>query len=347
MPILSIAAAGFFFAGAALSQPTYVIVSTEVDETINGSGYMQRHALSLDGPDYNWNTSGAIFFDPATVINDPNFPNGIDTGLDAFHFNQILDQTRFLGQYFFSTEVDFWNNDTHYEDEDLLVFDEFTGSLSQVFDTKDILGDDYGLDAATYLGALPGTASTSLNNSGYWAFSTEEAGIGFSGTDILITDGASLLSVIPMAFIFGQDVGLDALHYLGEGYTNSWADSSWAFSTEVDGSFIDASGAEIFFTDQDVLIVNFVGNQVGSMELAWSGEEGFGRDVGLDALYLSPTNVPEPGTLSLIGACLGLLVLRVRKKRLVHTKYPLPAVQRGGPFFCPPAGNRRPHSPCR
>ena len=68
------------------------------------------------------------------------------------------------------------------------------------------------------------------------------------------------------------------------------------------------------FRDEDVLVINFDGNQVGDIELVWTGIEGFDRDVGLDALYISPNNIPEPGMTMLVGTCLGLFVLRFRRR---------------------------------
>ena len=285
-----------------------IFLSPEVDEFINDTSFMQRHVLKLDWPTYTW--PGSVFFDPGIASNP------FDTGLDAYHYEVMEDSltisamTRngmnrngmtqvLFGQHYFASEVDWMYGKTLIEDEVLVCYDEFTGLVTKVFDVKDesILGADYGLDAATYMG------------NGYWAFSTEVDGmvrdLSFTDDDIIITDLKGFIDVIPLTNIFNQEVGLDALHYLGEAYQGSWGDSAWLISTEVDS--IDV------FNDEDILELTFA-KGVGMASLFKRGVDMFGHDVGLDALYTDSNPIPEPAPIFMAGLGLGILAFRFRKR---------------------------------
>ncbi len=299
----------FATVSARAQEPLWAAVSTEVDEFLDGSGFMQRHVLRLDPPDFSW--PGSIFFDPGMII-------GVDTGLDAYHYGNHRNgaASAGYGQHYFATEVDFMYRDTLYQDEDLMMYDEFTGALTEVFDVKDILGDDYGLDAIT----SPDT--------GIWAFSTEvdhfeltdgldgiDNFFGFTDGDILITDGTDLLDVIYLEPVFGRNVGLDALQFWGEEWDGNDHYTHWLISTEVDGWFINGDDESPLptgpdFRDEDILVLRVRNGEVEGVELSeWRGVDAFGRDVGLDALYAEP--IPEPATM--LVAVLGLAVFGLRR----------------------------------
>lgn len=285
---------------AAFAQPLWVVVSTEVDENFEPAGFQDRQGLRLDYPSYTW--PGSIFFDPGPGV------LGIETGLDAFHYD-LLD-----GLCFFSTEVDVAVDNLIFEDEDLLMWD--GAAVTEVFDVKNLLGPtggplglDYGLDAITYfdhveLGAV-------------WAFSTEVDVLPLSVTagDVIFTDGTIIVGTWNLQQIFDHEVGLDALHILiGEGPDR--AQYEFIISTEVDGSVWDPESQQWKpFKDEDILSLSFdLGNNLLRADVPWTGVQGFGRDVGLDALYIGP-EIPEPATMLLAGVGLFALVLRLRKRR--------------------------------
>jgi hypothetical protein len=303
--IIAFVTAVFLAAAAACSAvETWIAVSTEVGEELDGTGFRDRHALKLDGFDYTW--PGSIFFDPGDIID-------LDTGLDAYHYVGLVNGVASTDVHYFATEVDFWYQGAHFEDEDLLMYNTSSGLLTEVFDVKNLSfgpgndHEDFGLDAASLLSRGLGTAY--LNE--FWAFSTEVGGVGFSDGDILITDGTDVVDVIPLACAFGgRNVGLDAIHYLGEGWYPEILDTTWALSTEVDGWFYDRLGTRVDFRDEDILVVDIVQGAISNIELVWLGREAFGRDVGLDALYGTINFIPEPTPMLMLGLAFAVLGLR-------------------------------------
>jgi hypothetical protein len=300
---------------AANGGPLWALVSTEVDETLNGTGFMDRQMLRLWPSDFHWSGSPSdIFFDPGAIF-------GVETGLDAFHIRD--------GKYYFSTEVDVIptvsglgasGGGPLYRDEELLEYDPGTGLVQSFFDVKAVLGKDYGLDAITAL---------DFEGKTYWAFSTEVGGTAlfdegiesFTGGDILVwSDQDPTLHLLNLEQIFGREVGLDALHAWIEPTAAGAPMLEVCMSTEVDGTLRvpDSDLASLIdFKDEDILQLTFLLDgsdtfQYGS--LVWVGAEAFGRDVGLDALYLEMV-VPEPATMLLAGLGLGALALRFRKRK--------------------------------
>jgi hypothetical protein len=301
-------------------EPLWALLSTEVDQYLDGGGFMDRQVLQLWHPDFQWQDDlNDVFFDPGPGI------LGVETGLDAFHF-MPRDPGALgpPGQYFFSTEVDVFTDVYQFEDEDLLVWN--TGVVTEVFDVKDILGDDFGLDAVTYL-KVPDNGVGSPTD--YWAFSTEVGfdyfdgdnalGLpGFSDGDILITDGVSIVDIIYLDAIFGRNVGLDALHFMDGGVEGQDHYFTFLISTEVDLYANEGTPAATIigpeFRDEDILMLGFVNGQFVEGEVAWTGVEGFGRDVGLDALFIGPP-IPEPSQMVMFGLGLTIVITRLRRKR--------------------------------
>ena len=250
----------------------------------------------------------------------------METGLDALHYGY---DPSGVWTVYFSTEVDVEiANSTNgllgnqqFEDEDLIGWNPVAG-LHEVFDVKNMInaGVDYGLDAASFV---------EREGMGYWAFSTEVGGTAmiegspedFTDGDILVwsTEGLTLLS---LEEVFGRNVGLDALHVLieeAEG-PNDMDRLTVIMSTEVDGEVRvpDQDLLELIpFKDEDILVLNFLIAEDGppvfdGLELAWEGIPSFGRDVGLDAVYVEM--IPEPATMLLMGLGLCALALRLRRK---------------------------------
>ena len=285
-------------AALAAGDPTWALISTEVDDQVLPSAFMDRQVLQLAAPDYTW--PGGLFFDPGTAI------FGEETGLDAIHL--------LGGLICFSTEVDIVYGGVTYLDEQLLCWNGLTLSTAPSIDLfNGYLGDDYGLDAACFTDAA-------------WIISTEVGGSfdsGFSFTDgdaiIVYQDGGS--KVIHMEPFFGMNVGLDALHAYHEIQVNNDAEQlELIISTEVDGSICDPeSGLSLDFNDEDILSLQIhydvtLGNWVlDRAEVSWIGVDKMGSDVGLDALYLGV--IPEPATMLLAGLGLGALVVRLRKRK--------------------------------
>ena len=74
--IIVLVTAVFLAAAAACSAvETWIAVSTEVGEELDGTGFRDRHALKLDGFDYTW--PGSIFFDPGDIIKNKWTVEGI------------------------------------------------------------------------------------------------------------------------------------------------------------------------------------------------------------------------------------------------------------------------------
>jgi hypothetical protein len=149
----------------------------------------------------------------------------------------------------------------------------------------------------------------------------------FTDGDILVTDGTSIVGMLSLEEVFGRNVGLDALHVwieTEEGEPGA-ADLMYLqvlLSTEVDGTMpaidgdLQPGGDPIAFKDQDILSLSYeLLEGPGALlhtELAWKGiEDGFGKDVGLDALYVE---IPEPGVMLVVGLGLGACWLRRRKR---------------------------------
>ncbi len=305
-------------APAALGQdePLWALISTEVDDGLDGAGtFMDREVLQLFPPLFPWSWDvNDVFFDPGDVF-------GIETGLDAFH----VQHGQPADLYYFSTEVDFDFEGQAYEDEDLLVYDTSTGLVNEAFDVKDVMGADYGLDAACWF-------FDEVDARWMLLFSTEVGGTAlidgvvetFTDGDILVTDGSELIGWLNVQEVFGRNVGLDALHVWLQEEEPEQVELFVMFSTEVDGVVRDLDGDPgdndplIDFKDQDLLIFQYAMNDgPGALlrtELAWQGiEDGFGKDVGLDAVYVEP--IPEPATMLLVGLGFGALALRYRRKR--------------------------------
>jgi hypothetical protein len=290
---------------AAVSQPAWVAVSTEYDQYLDTDpewpGFMDRQALRLDYAT-GWTWPGSIFFDPGPGI------LGVESGLDAFHYIATGDLR------YFSTSGDINAGAYVFEDEDLLLWNGVV--VTEVFDVKNLmlatggpLGFDYGLDAVCYVEDDPRQGS-------YWAFSTEVdvLPLGVTSGDLIFTDGVNVTGTLLLQGAFDHEVGCDALHLSireGGGYQVN-------MSTEVDGSVYDPDkGVWLPFKDEDVLTLMFDANKVleeATLPENWSGVIAFGRDVGLDALYLAP-EVPEPTTVLLVGLGIGALALRLRKKK--------------------------------
>jgi hypothetical protein len=283
--------------------PQWAAVSTEVDEFLFGTGFMQRHALKLVPPEFKWANSGSIFFDPGAVF-------GVDMGLDAYHYSESLTSGPAYNLHYFSSEVDFIYEGVAYRNEELLAYDETTGGVTSVLDVVAILGHDYGLDAACF-------------TKGIWAFSTEvgselstvtSIGVFTDGDIIAIVDG--VVEVFRVTEYFPRNMGLDALHFLLEEEESL----SILMSTEVDGTILDPrTGAEVAFRDEDILRLGMFWDDVdgdwylGEVELGWEGVEGFGRDVGLDALYVAEM-IPEPAAILMAGFGLIALLSGFRKR---------------------------------
>ena len=288
---------------AAEQYPKWVAVSTEVDEFLFGTGFMQRHALKLLPLEFKWSNSGSIFFDPGVVF-------GVDMGLDAYHYLDNVGGDPAYGIHYFSSEVDFVYEGIGYRDEEFLAYNEKTGGVTSVLDAVAILGYDYGLDGASYA-------------EGIWYFSTEVGdeldglrGIGtFTDGDIIaIVDGGT--EILRITEYFPRNMGLDALHVLFEEEESL----NILMSTEVDGVILDPkTGAEVAFRDEDILRLGMLWDDVdedwylGEVELGWKGVDGFGRDVGLDALYVSEV-IPEPAAMLMAGFGLIALLTEFRKK---------------------------------
>ncbi len=312
IPLFSLLCLGILMPVAYADGPLWALVSTEVDETLDGPLYKDRQMLQLWPPSWGWSGLACdIFFDPGTVL-------GVETGLDAFDIQTLGVQE----YYFFSTEVDVvTTGGLVFEDEDLLQYDPSTGLVTEALDIKDIMGADYGLDAGMWW-------YNERETSWQFIFSTEVGGellidgqwVEFTGGDLLVTDGTSLTGYLDIGHLFSQEVGLDALQAYVEEEEGEFV-LKFMISTEVDGVLRhDVLDEPIFFKDQDILQLNieyFEDEPPGAFlgaELAWRGiEDGFGKDVGLDALYMAP--IPEPGTVLLVGLGLGALVLRLRRKR--------------------------------
>jgi hypothetical protein len=304
------------------SEPAWALVSTEVNDSLDASGtFMDRQVLQLWPPTWTWSGSSSdVFFDPGDVF-------GIETGLDAFDMAQQATGSLL----YFSTEVDFDYDGTAYQDEDLLVYDTSSGLVGSAFDVKDVLGADYGLDAACWI-YEPHDAKWIL------AFSTEVGGqyweqdesgggsfVPFTDGDVLVTDGSSIVGMLSLEEVFGRNVGLDALHgWIEESDLPDYEyELQILLSTEVDGSLpvlalTDQQDPENDFKDQDIVMLRFaLGEGPGPLidgEVAWRGiDDGFGKDVGLDALYVYL--VPEPATVLLAGLGVGALALRLRRKK--------------------------------
>ena len=209
--------------------------------------------------------------------------------------------------------MDFILGGVNYTDQDLLVWDGITLGTVAAFDTmySSLLLDDYGLDAVCHV-------------DGVWVFSTSQHGstdrIGpFSDGDLLVLQADDSLEVFPLEELFERNVGLDALHAFHEEGPDGGEELEISMSTEVDGEIYDPyTGALISFNDEDVLVLRMhkgAGSDdwiLDEAQVPWTGIFGFGRDVGLDALYL---HVPEPTTVLLVGLGIGALVLRLRRKR--------------------------------
>jgi hypothetical protein len=321
--ILLVAAVSLCLVGAAAfaQGPILALISTEVDDGLDGAGtFMDREVLSLYPPNFPWsyNTSD-VFFDPGDVL-------GIETGLDAFDL-RALDGGQPV--YFFSTEVDFEFEGVAYTDQDLLVYDPVLDIVSRAWDsTIPFGGADLGLDAACWF-------FDDHDSKWLLTFSTEVGGTAlidgnptaFTGGDILVTDGTELVGWLDMTSVFGREVGLDALHIWMQGDSPDNTSLGVLFSTEVDGVVRAVDGdlqgdldPLIEFRDQDLLSFSFAMGPDGPgslihTELAWQGiEDGFGRDVGLDAVYIEFEPIPEPATMLLVGLGLAGLGLRLRKR---------------------------------
>lgn len=285
--------------------PVWIAVSTET----SGTGFTGRHVLRLDQPDYPW--SG----DPSDVLFDPGVVLGVAAGLDAFH---VMHES--TGDfYLFSTGVDFTYESVSYQDEDLLVYETSSGLLAEAFDVKDVLGGDYGLDAACLVGP-PG--QTLLH------FSTKIGGqclcqgtpTNFTDGDILVTDGLEVVEIVPLDSYFDGSVGLDALHLFREHELNGDDEVlRIVMSSKVDGYIW--SPMETFFESfghEDLLVLTLRregGSGTWALEEAhvpWRGVGAFGENVGLDAFYYQV--VPEPATLGLVGLGLGAVALRLRRR---------------------------------
>jgi hypothetical protein len=307
--LLSLFCLGLILPAVQATEPLWALVSTEVDETWDNPVYTDRQMLELWPPSWTWSgLAGDIFFDPGPLLQ-------CDPGLDAFDI-QRLDVEEY---FYFSTEVDFEYGGVAYQDEDLLQYDPGTGLVTEALDIGTIMGDDYGLDAGMWW-------YEEREASWQFVFSTEVGGelpigdelVEFTDGDILVTDGLQLTGYLHLEDVFGRNVGLDAMH--------AWADE-WdgrpvlilLMSTEVDGVLAHNVLADpIAFRDEDILQLSFAYDEDGPTdtlvhaELGWEGIEGFGQDVGLDALYI---RIPEPGTVLLIGLGLGALVVRLKRKQ--------------------------------
>jgi hypothetical protein len=313
---------------AAVADPPWAILSTEVDQYTDAVGYMDRHALQVfESAGYGWSGDlNDVFFDPADLI------GADETGLDAFHIKRTDTDTF----YYFSTSVDFDYLALPFEDEDLMVYQVSTGLMTSVFDTKAltnlVVPGDYGLDAFCFF-------YDKREDQDLFVFSTELGGqftteegtavvtYDFTGGDLLVSDGTEIVGMLDFKEIFGREYGLDALHAWIQDEGPDQQSVRVMMSTEVDGSVLRIKDSPndpdewIMFKDQDLLEFSFeydpgtgeVSN-VTHIDLAWQGiEDGFGKDVGLDALYIETT--PEPGTVLLVGLGIGALALRLRKKK--------------------------------
>jgi len=303
---------------AAFAQsPSLALISTEVDDGLDGAGtFMDREVLSLYPPDFKWSYNVSdVFFDPGDVL-------GIETGLDAFD-KRALDGGQPL--YYFSTEVDFDYLGQSYTDEDLLVYDPMLGIVSRAWDSKvAFAGTDMGFDAACWF-------FDEHDSKWVLTFSTEVGGIvpidgtptAFTDGDVLVTDGTSIIGWVDVQSVFGRNVGLDGLHvWLEEGGPTGVV-VTLLFSTEVDGvvrqvdEFPSDSDPLIEFKDQDLLAFSYAFDQgPGALvrtKLIWQGiEDGFGKDVGLDAVYIE--FIPEPATMLMVGLGLAAVGLRLRRR---------------------------------
>ena len=306
-------------AAAFAQSPSLALISTEVDDGLDGAGtFMDREVLSLYPPDFKWSYNVSdVFFDPGDVL-------GIETGLDAFDVRALSG-----GQplYYFSTEVDFEFLGVAYTDEDLLVYDPMLGIVSRAWDSKVAFGGtDMGFDAACWLYD---------EHDGKWmlVFSTEVGGVAlidgmptaFTDGDVLVTDGTSLTGWLDMQGAFGRNVGLDGLHIWFEEGGPTGLLINVLLSTEVDGVVREVDGdldgespdPMIEFRDQDLLSFSYAfADGPGALlhtELTWQGiEDGFGKDVGLDAVYIE--FIPEPATMLMVGLGLAAVGLRLRRR---------------------------------
>jgi len=295
---------------ASATEPLYAVLSTEVNELLDGAGgFMDRQMLQFWPPDYNWsgNLSQDLFFDPGPIL-------GVETGLDAYHYRD--------GLHYFSTEVDVYDQGrVLFEDEDLLVYDPGTGAVTQAFDVKDVLGEDHGLDAACWF-------FDEMDSEWMLLFSTEAGGSAlmdgsvqsFTDGDLLVADPSGL-SMVSLEEYFGRNVGLDALHVTWNPDDSGAMRLEVLISTEFDGQIRVADGVSesfVDFKDEDILMMLFAFDDGpgGLLEanVPWRGvEDGFGWDVGLDALYIEP--IPEPTTMLLAGLGLGALALKFKRKK--------------------------------
>jgi hypothetical protein len=305
-------------ASAALAgEPDWALISTEVDDEIDGTGtFVDREVLTLFPPDFDWSyDENDVFFDPGDVL-------GVETGLDAFDIWTVPNPGL---AYFFSSEVDFDYAGEAYEDEDLLMYDPGSGAVSEAFDVKDVMGADYGLDAASFV-------YDPVDDQTILAFSTEVGGTemiegaptAFTDGDILVTDGTDLIGWLPIQQFFEHQVGLDALQVWFQENDVGDPELVVLFSTEVDGEVripdndLLSTSAFVPFKDQDLLQFTFAFDEgpggLANSEIAWRGiEDGFGKDVGLDALYVEMP-IPEPASMLLVGLGIGVVALR-RKRR--------------------------------
>lgn len=314
---------------AAVADPPWAVVSTEVDQYTDALGYVDRQALIVyETAGYGWSDDlNDVFFDPADLVGSD------ETGLDAFHIQRSNGDTF----YYFSTSVDFVYMGIPFEDEDLLVYQVSTGLMGTMFDTKSltnlVMPGDYGLDAAClYYEEREDRNLILFSTELGGQFTQQEATGGFStmdftGGDLLVSDGTEIVGMLDFKEIFGRNFGLDALHaYLQEDGPDQMS-LRVAISTEVDGSVLeikknpDDPDEWIDFKDQDLLEFAFDYDpgtgEPGDLEeitLVWRGiEDGFGKDVGLDALYIEM--IPEPATVLLVGLGIGALALRLRRRK--------------------------------
>ena len=288
---------------ASTQSPIWAVVSTEVDDTSPSPGFYDEQALRLLSPAFAWsNDPSDIFFDPLVEV------LGFDPGLDAYHYEAASFQGQPFDIHYFSTEIGFYYEDTLYGDEEVLIYDSSTGTLSKLFNVTDFpeISFDVGLDAIST--AITGYCS--CNPIEGWAFSSEVSTNLFTDGDILITDGLFLSEVIGMEQVFGTNLGLDAVHMIEYEYTDLGLYRQFAISTE-EGGFIGEGADRVDFTGQDIIVLSFMnGIYSGDAQVVWWGEEAFGRDVGLDALYLH--TIPEPSIMALLFTGLGILAARKR-----------------------------------